>query len=137
MREAFEGVSKRFHKFIEEGKALAAKQITARQLDEFLVRLELERANEREESEAEKRFKRTEKYRSLVSNFETAPGAKEAGHTLWGALNAVTYYVDHQATSRVTSAFTNKDEARLNSAWFNGGNDKKQNALALALAMAK
>jgi hypothetical protein len=57
--------------------------------------------------------------------------------TLWAAVNAVTYYVDHKASTRVTSNFENVEEARFNSAMFNGGADKKSRAMTLALQMAK
>jgi phage/plasmid-like protein (TIGR03299 family) len=138
---ALQAVSARFKKFVEHGKILAAKNITRKQLEDFLIRLELERANEREEISKEKidDLKKTEKYKTLVRDFEMAPGNKMAGvrGTLWAAVNAVTYYVDHQATGRLTSNFKDAKEARFNSAMFNGGADKKTRAMSLALEMAK
>ena len=138
VNQALSMVSGRFSKFLCAGKLLAGEQITRKELDTFLIRLELKRANQREDiSQAKKdEFVRTEKYRQLVNAFETAPGAKLAGETLWGAVNAVTYYYDHKAPSRETSSFPDKNEARLNSAWFNGGADKKTRAFELALLFA-
>ena len=52
-------------------------------------------------------------------------------------MNAVTYYVDHKAPTRVTDTVNSPEEARLNSAWFNGGAFKKDRAFSLALGMAK
>lgn len=139
--QALQTVSAKFKKFIEAGRLLAGEKISVSELDQFLIQLELARANEREakiSSEKISDFKKTEKYRSLISAFETSPGNKIKGvsGSLWAAVNAVTYQVDHLANSRVTSNFENVEEARLNSAWFNGGNDKKNRALTLALEFA-
>ena len=106
-----------------------------------MIRLEMERANEREAAFDKVKiedFLKTDKYRSMVRDFETSPGNKMKGvrGTYWAAVNAVTYYVDHEASSRVTSNFKNVQEARFNSAMFNGGSDKKTRALSLALEMA-
>jgi phage/plasmid-like protein (TIGR03299 family) len=48
--------------------------------------------------------------------------------TAWGLLNAVTEYVDHRATAK-------SDSHRLNSAWFNGGDEMKTQALNSLMAM--
>ena len=106
---ALSAVSERFKKFIEAGKYLAGEKILSHQLDEFLFKLEMERANQREAS-LEKQFKdfrRTEKYRQLVGAFENSPGAGMDGAkgTLWGAVNAITYYYDHQAPAASPSPF--------------------------------
>ena len=130
--------SDKFSKFIEAGKLLQSEQITAKELDDFLVRLELERANQNEADMEEKikAFKRTTKYAELVGAFESSPGSKLAGSTLWGAVNAVTYHIDHMASSRLTDSFSSVEEARLTSAWFNAGADKKDRAFSLALEFA-
>jgi phage/plasmid-like protein (TIGR03299 family) len=139
--QALQAVSVRFKKFVEHGKFLATKNINRKQLDEFLIQLELERANEREEISQEKidDLKKTEKYRQLVRAFETSPGNKMAGvkGTLWAAVNAATYFVDHIANTKLTTGFESRDEARFNSAMFNGGADKKARAMSLALEIAK
>jgi phage/plasmid-like protein (TIGR03299 family) len=49
--------------------------------------------------------------------------------TAWGLLNAVTEYVDHHATAK-------SDSHRMNSAWFNGGDDLKTTAFEQLLALA-
>jgi hypothetical protein len=137
---ALQTVSAKFKKFVESGRLLASRNITSKELDEFLIRLELERANEREEISKEKidDLKKTDKYKAMVRDFESSPGNKMKGvrGTLWAAVNAVTYYVDHEASSRVTTNFKNVQEARFNSAMFNGGSDKKNRALTLALEIA-
>ena len=57
---------------------------------------------------------------------KTSPGAqlKSAEGTLWGALNAVTYYYDHEYGKSVDS--------RMTSAWFGANRIKKQKAFEVA-----
>ena len=58
--------------------------------------------------------------------------------TAWGALNAVTQYVDHERSTRVTQAgsFKSEAEARLASQWFGSGLALKEKALEKALLIA-
>lgn len=137
-QEGLMAVSEKFKKFVEAGRLLRGETIGASELDNFLVALEIQRANEREEVSKEKRseFFRTEKYRELVRAFSYAPGAKLAGNTLWGAVNAVTYYYDHKSNPRDTGKYETPQEARFASAQFDGGAEKKEKALALALEFA-
>ena len=58
----------------------------------------------------------------MGSDLSTAKG------TLWGAVNAVTQYIDHNSARN--------QENRLNSAWLGKGNETKTNAMNLALSMA-
>jgi phage/plasmid-like protein (TIGR03299 family) len=62
----------------------------------------------------------------IVDNFERDP----ARGTAWGAYNAVSQYVDHQANYKTP-------ENRLNSVWFGSGDDLKQEAYSAALALAR
>jgi phage/plasmid-like protein (TIGR03299 family) len=66
---------------------------------------------------------------TLLALFRSAPGQDltTAKETLWGAVNAVTYYVDH-----VRSATAGE---RLDSAWFGTGYALKQKAWANANGM--
>jgi len=75
---------------------------------------------------------------ALADAYTNGPGATlpSAAGTVWGALNAVTYYVDHKATVRDT-ALDGEQAARLASAQFGGGADTKARALKLALEAAK
>jgi phage/plasmid-like protein (TIGR03299 family) len=68
----------------------------------------------------------------MGSKLETAKG------TAWGALNAVTQYVDHDRPTRVTKAgsFKSEGEARLASQWFGSGLQLKEKALDKALLLA-
>lgn len=58
--------------------------------------------------------------------------------TAWGALNAITEYVDHERPTRVTAAssFKTEGEARLASQWFGSGLQLKEKALEKALLLA-
>lgn len=74
---------------------------------------------------------------ALASAYLTGPGASlpTAQGTVWGALNAVTYYVDHLASSR-DSYDDGAGAARFASAKFGTGAATKQRALELAMAAA-
>jgi phage/plasmid-like protein (TIGR03299 family) len=65
-------------------------------------------------------------HQSILSLFSSAPGQdlSSANQTLWGAVNAVTYYTDH-VRSRVAGG-------RLDSAWFGAGYVLKEKAWARA-----
>ncbi len=65
----------------------------------------------------------------VMSNFEDDP----ARGTAWGLFNGITEYADHQASYRGKD----KADARLQSAWFGGGNDLKQEALTAALQLVR
>jgi len=67
----------------------------------------------------------------LTSIYKTANGqsTKAANCTLWGILNAVTYYVDHVRTQKTGD--------RLDSAWFGSGYMLKNKAWNMAVEMTK
>ncbi len=58
-----------------------------------------------------------------------ALGAELAGQTAWGALNAVTEYVDHHSTVR-----GNDESKRLYSSWFGTGEQMKQRGFYLLMS---
>jgi len=63
---------------------------------------------------------------NMMSLYRSAPGqaVETAKGTLWGAVNAVTYYSDHVRASGLVE--------RLDSAWFGAGNSRKERAWAVA-----
>jgi len=67
--------------------------------------------------------------RQFINAYHNGPGAHlEGSHgTLWGAVNAVTYYQDHMAPAPGRGQ-------RFNSSTFGGGNVRKQHAFKLALS---
>ena len=62
----------------------------------------------------------------------TSPGSELAAAkgTWWGALNGVTYVVDHESQART-------EDNSLHSAWFGSGAAKKRKALSLAIDYAQ
>jgi phage/plasmid-like protein (TIGR03299 family) len=74
---------------------------------------------------------------ALADAYANGPGAtlESANGTWWGALNAVTHYVDHLAPTRDSYA-DGTDNARFASAQFGTGADTKNSALKLAMAAA-
>ncbi len=67
-----------------------------------------------------------------MQHFETAPGQELVARkgTLWGAVNAVTFWVDHGRTFRTT-------QAKENVVIMGEGDTLKKKALNTALAMAR
>lgn len=65
-------------------------------------------------------------HEAIIALFRSAPGQdfRSAKETLWGALSAVTYYVDHVRSGSAGE--------RLDSAWFGGGYALKEKAWAQA-----
>lgn len=74
---------------------------------------------------------------ALANAYLTGPGAEyaSANGTAWGALNAVTHYVDHLAATR-DSYTDGTGAARFASAQFGNGADIKARALELAMVSA-
>jgi phage/plasmid-like protein (TIGR03299 family) len=75
-------------------------------------------------------------YDTLISAFETSPGNQVAGvkGSLWCAYNAVTYWLTHERTVRVTAGFQSEKEARLASLW--GGTAEEANLRAWKAAQS-
>jgi Domain of unknown function (DUF932) len=61
--------------------------------------------------EAPKKARESKAYKRILQLFDGAAlGSEMAGQTLWGAVNAVTEYVDHERGT--------KRETALDAAWF-------------------
>ncbi len=93
---------------------------------EFFERLLL---SEKERQSGSPPVKKLTELQQLLSCYEhTSPGRNltTANNTLWGAVNAVTYYVDHLKSS---------GGERQDSAWFGSGAALKQKAFELACSM--
>jgi phage/plasmid-like protein (TIGR03299 family) len=125
--------SKKFEDFKDAAQAMTKVKMNTKKFNEFLGLLGFD-------PEAEG-GKKESIITDLRDAFESAPGSQleTAKGTLWGALNAVTYYTTHKRTTRQTksSGFKSENEARLNSSWFGSGNDLNQKALAVATQMVE
>jgi phage/plasmid-like protein (TIGR03299 family) len=106
---------------------LASSKLSDEQAEYFFKELlEIEQAEEEAEDEKE-----SNKVSDLMLAYKRGPGSDlpSADGTAWGAVNAVTYYVDHIVGRGV--------DTRLNKAWF-GANDRlKTRALQLAMKSAQ
>jgi phage/plasmid-like protein (TIGR03299 family) len=72
------------------------------------------------------------KVERLMSLYQSGPGAgyRSSNNTVWGALNAVTRFVDFDAKQRAAGG-------RLISAWYGAGKELKSKAFKTALSVAK
>jgi len=128
--------SQRLEEFSEAANFLASKRATPDQIEYYIADLFqphtlVERAKSpdllpplRDE------FKRTAQ--KVLAAIDLSPGASmvSAKGTWWGALNAVTYVMDHELRSQDTGN-------ALYSSWFGSAASKKRDALAKALEYAK
>lgn len=124
--------------FQEQSEFLASKKATQFDLDNFIAELFqpnllIERAKADKQNELpplRDEFKRTAEL--VYDAVHTSPGAgmSSAKGTWWGALNAVTYVVDHQKRSQA-------EGNSLHSAWFGSGANTKRKALTKALEYAQ
>ena len=133
------GISgQQMQQFKEQSEFLAKKRAKEFDVDNFIAelfqpKLLIERAkagNSDDLPPLRDEFKRTAE---LVNDaLHTSPGASmsSAKGTWWGALNAVTYVVDHQKRSQA-------EGNALHSAWFGQGANTKRKALTKALEYAK
>jgi phage/plasmid-like protein (TIGR03299 family) len=80
------------------------------------------------ESKPEDKMSRVGK--AILDAILTSPGStlESAANTMWGAVNGVTYYVDHVARR--------SQESRLSQGWFGEGEKQKTEAVNIALEMA-
>lgn len=114
--------------FATTARLLAAKEFD----DDTLMRFIAEQFQQdvmNDEKITPDKFKRNA-YRVLTL-VHSSPGhsLKSAHNTWWGALNAVTYFYDHE--------YGQTQDARLNNSWFGGNAGKKLRALDLAIEYAK
>lgn len=157
IQEKLSAVDPYFKKVLDASRLMAGEQITSKQLDEFLIQLEILRANERENEvtkylkekgttipgnvhqEAIEYARSGDEYKKVVELFETGKGNELPGvkGTWWAAYNAITEYTDWNSPVRQTK--NNKSEgdqaARLGSAWFGNGAKLKTEAFSVAMNM--
>ena len=126
-QERLKIVNTKLDDYQEKVDLLAGKNITSAQLDKYIEVLF-------PHNEKAKHNTRTENMRQNVyNNFEDREIQKTDG-TWWKALNAVTYYVDHQRSTKGTDD-TARDHNRMISVLMTSGASKKRKAMDLALEM--
>lgn len=111
-----------WERFLVDARLLAGAQVSDAFAAEFFkTLLAKERTEEaRKEAEAGRTFA---KLMAIAKGELPSATLPEARGTLWGILNACSWYTDHERGS---------DATRLNSAWFGGGEGLKNRAFALA-----
>jgi phage/plasmid-like protein (TIGR03299 family) len=131
-REALGLIQQQFATFEEQAKRLTEVKVNAEKLDEFLDLMGFDLSDKASKRQADT-------VAEVKGAFESSPGAnlKSAKGTLWGAVNAITYWADHQRGTRLTDSFKSKDEAKFNANQFGSGAALKDKALKVALALAK
>lgn len=113
--------------FLGEARRLANRQATAAAVDQVILAALPPKGNGPDELE---KTRDSAGYRRILDLFNGAGMGSDmpaARGTLWGALNAVTQYVDHES---------GRDANRLNASLFGSGEAAKDRARAAALALA-
>lgn len=107
-------------KFLQQVRAAADYKLEDAKVSEFFDRVLGRKLPQPLNPKAER------EHTAMMSLYRSAPGqdVDTAKGTLWGAVNAVTYYADHVRAGGVTE--------RLDSAWFGAGNALKESAWAEA-----
>jgi phage/plasmid-like protein (TIGR03299 family) len=114
-----------FGVFIKSAEEMAKKKVSKKDAVSFFVDL----YSTGEEDEDLVKIADTKHVGNLIKLFEDGPGSdfKSSKSTVWGLINAVTRYYDHECTSK-------NSEYRLNKAWFGKGARFKNKAWDLAKA---
>ena len=123
--------------FQQQTEFLASKQITTEQFSRFVAQLFAQDLLQKEQAKGfdgsvislGDQFRTGTQAQKVYDAFEDSPGAdlKSAKGTYWGAVNAVTYAMDHQGTG----------QHALHDAWFGRKAAHKRDALTLATKMAE
>jgi phage/plasmid-like protein (TIGR03299 family) len=116
----------KFDGFVDQAKELSRKELTEGKFKIFLGDLIAKSFTIAEDQKVED----NRAYKKILELFDGAGmGSELTGSrgTYWGAVNAVTEYVDHHRPART-------NDSRLNHAWFSGGDSLKTRAFEMALA---
>ena len=109
VKEGLGVIEKAWSEFITKVRMMADHPMDGVKASSFFRELLLPKNGKDLTSKAER------EYQSILSLFSSAPGQdlSSANQTLWGAVNAVTYYTDHVRSGAAGE--------RLDSAWFGPG----------------
>jgi phage/plasmid-like protein (TIGR03299 family) len=120
-------VNTKIDEYQEKVNLLAGKQISPKLLEKYAEAMFPDNSKAKHNT-------RTENMReNIYSNFEEKEITKTDG-TWWKAVNAVTYYVDHQRSTKGKNDATRQDN-RMISTLMTTGAAKKRSAMDLALEM--
>ncbi len=116
-----------WEKFKRQLTPMAGKQLSKSDAEQFFLSII---QSEKEAKEGKLSDRKHKEFMQLMSFYRHAPGQSlpTARDTVWGALSAVTYYVDHMLPS---------SGDRLDSAWFGTGAALKEKAWEKALEMTQ
>jgi phage/plasmid-like protein (TIGR03299 family) len=116
VKEGLGLIEKAWSEFIKKVRMMADHPMDGAKASSFFKELLLLKNAKNLTSKAER------EHQSILSLFSSAPGQDlgSANQTLWGAVNAVTYYTDHVRSGAAGE--------RLDSAWFGPGHVLKEKA---------
>ena len=116
VKEGLGLMDKAWSEFIRKVQLMTNRRMTVSDASSFFQALLLQKNAKQLSNKAER------EHQSIMSLFNSAPGQDLSGakETLWGAVNAVTYYADHVRSGSAG--------ARLDSAWFGAGCALKEKA---------
>lgn len=124
-----------FSQFTESVDEMAKRKVTDREAIDWLVKVvnnlkdgEMLSVDNAEELTTESNAKTTRSMFELYKGAGKGSNLKSADGTLWGLVNAVTQYQDHERKTKTP-------DNRLNSAWFGQGNTIKNRAFDEALKL--
>ena len=111
-----------WEQFLTDTRRMAATPLDAQGADAYM--LDVFKV-EGETPEPIAKARKSKAYKSILALFDgTAVGSEMVGQTVWGAVNAVTEYVDHERGA--------KRESALDAAWFGEGAALKDRAFKVA-----
>jgi len=122
LRDTINAIDASFEATEEQMKILARRQVGKEELKKYIkvvFKISEDLEDGRKKINAEKLEER------ITQLFDVSAGAQEAGHTYWGAYNAVNYYLNHE--------YGRSQDGRLDSIWF--GYNSRVNASAFAEAV--
>lgn len=116
------GLDEAWKAFIRKANAMSARRLGSEEVAAFFDALLRQKPDKPLSPKAQR------EYATVCALLSSAPGqnVESAKGTLWGAVNAVSYYTDHVRAS---------SSARLDSAWFGAGAALKNKAWAAADAL--
>jgi len=125
VKEGLGLMDKAWSEFIRKVQMMASHPMDLNKASSFFKALLLQKNAKELSSKAER------EHQSIMSLFGSAPGQdlSSAKETLWGAVNAVTYYADHIRSGSAG--------VRLDSAWFGTGYALKEKAWANASVLVQ